>query len=604
MPDLWQTVVRFPVPALCCAILVVVANMPVGGFIGFFPDGWNNDTMPLTYRQFYGSLALGFLASGAAHLFAEGRRLSRAAGTVSAAACAFAVLVLFLSHKTFDMQWPFLLYGLVLAVMVAGYLHRGADDAALWMFNMRLAVATLAAIVAAAVFALGLAAIAGSLDYLFATAISRVVIQHSIATGVVLVGPIFGLSMVPRDLSERFQPDKPSGLLSTGPRLLLNALLIPLLSVYVVILHVYAARILFDWDLPRGQIGIIVLIFALGGAAVWLIGLPWRERGSVLVRLFERVWFWCLIVPLVLLTIGTWRRVSEYGVTPERYGLIVLGFWIAFLIVWRTVGAQSLLPRVVLSSLSAVLILSSFGPWGAGAVSVTSQHARLMALLQDRGIVRDGRLIVSEGGDGESAVAAVSLKETDSDEVWAIARFLGAADRLDTLAPLFEEVENDPFVGTGGRLDAHDVVTAMGIPEPVWQARGNPNALDYRADGPTTLDIDGPVIFSGPHEFGEAVDGARDSNPRIALDGQSVVVRHGADEWRIGTRELLAKLREQLPLDDNALPRRSDAAAVIAIPGTGGEARLVVNHLAGRLDADDAVIEQAEADLILPQKRW
>ena len=599
MPDLWQTVVRFPVPALCIAVLVVVANMPVGDSIGFFPDGWDEDTMPLTHRQFYGSLAAGFLASGAAHLFAEGRRWSRAAGATLAAVCAFAVLVLFLSHRAFDLQWPFLLSGLVLAVMVAGYFHRNADDAALWMFNMRLAIAILAAIVASAVFALGLVAIVGSLDYLFATAISRVIIEHSIATGVVLVGPIFGLSMVPRDLSERFRPGEQSGLLRTGPRLLLNSLLIPLLLVYVVILHVYAAKVLFDWDLPRGQVGIIVLIFALGGSAVWLIGLPWREQGSVLVRFFEKVWFWCLIVPLVLLAIGTWRRVSEYGVTPERYGLIVLGVWIAFLIVWRTVGAQALLPRAVLSSLSALLILSSFGPWGAGAVSVGSQHARLIALLQDGGIVRDGRLIASEGDAG----ATVSLEEADSDEIWAVAHFLRSADRLDKLAPLFDGHENNPFAGRVDTATIDDVVMAMGIARPASEAPWGRNAvtLEYRAELPATLEIDGPALFSGPHRFGQNATAGQDENPRINLEGELVVVRYDAHRWQIEARELLAEVREKMMSDGDGFLQLSDVAPVIAMPGMNGEAYLVINRLQGRLDSDTAVIIRGEADIILPK---
>ena len=45
-----------------------------------------------------------------------------------------------------------------------------------------------------------------------------------------------------------------------------------------------------------------------------------------------RHWFWLTVAPLALLVIAVWRRVSDYGVTPDRYWLALIALWLLILV--------------------------------------------------------------------------------------------------------------------------------------------------------------------------------------------------------------------------------------------------------------------------------
>ena len=322
--DLTQIVTRFPVPLVISVAFAIIANLEIANALDLPSFRWERPSQGLiTLDQVYSALASGFFASGAAHLFAEGRRWGRPAGVVLALAGAVVVGLICWNMRTLDVQFLFLLPALILAVTVAGYLRRGVNGNALWMFNARLALATLTAVLAMAIFGAGLSAIIESVSYLFGVRIDSDAHEHIWMTGATLIAPVVGLSMVSRDLDEDFDPTDHPGLLVNSISRLLNYLLIPMALVYIVILHLYAGKMLLEWELPRGQVGIMVVVFSIGGTAIWMVASPWRNSGSALVRFFERYYFWFLIVPLVLLSIGTWRRISDYGVTPDRYGLVV-----------------------------------------------------------------------------------------------------------------------------------------------------------------------------------------------------------------------------------------------------------------------------------------
>jgi hypothetical protein len=122
----------------------------------------------------------------------------------------------------------------------------------------------------------------------------------------------------------------------------------------------------------------MVTIFALGGTGAWLIAWPWRERGTRLLRWFMGGWFWLCIVPAILLTIAVWRRVSDYGVTPDRYGIALVAVWIAALAAYLAFrrNRQHVSHNRRFCRVAGGLI----GPFGA-RLTISGQLGRLAALL-------------------------------------------------------------------------------------------------------------------------------------------------------------------------------------------------------------------------------
>jgi hypothetical protein len=98
---------------------------------------------------------------------------------------------------------------------------------------------------------------------------------------------------------------------------------------------------------------------------------------------------------VALLILGTWRRVSEYGLTEKRYLLLALGLWIAGIALYFLVSRRRDI-RVIPFSLCVVTLLASVGPWSAGDVSRADQVARLRGILQRHGLLHGGKAQVAD----------------------------------------------------------------------------------------------------------------------------------------------------------------------------------------------------------------
>ena len=103
---------------------------------------------------------------------------------------------------------------------------------------------------------------------------------------------------------------------------LLNWVLTPALLIYTVVLYVYAAKILFTWNLPKGGVAIMVTVFfGIFFAAKML---------QMLTEPQPFKWFYdhfsLFVLPLLaLFWAGLTRRLMDYGLTESRYYLLLGG---------------------------------------------------------------------------------------------------------------------------------------------------------------------------------------------------------------------------------------------------------------------------------------
>lgn len=106
-------------------------------------------------------------------------------------------------------------------------------------------------------------------------------------------------------------------------------LLTPLMGMYLFVLYIYGLGILIRWELPDGGVAMLVTILMAGCILTETCLYPLLRSGEAkrfektVVRLLP-----ALILPLlVLATVGTIRRLSDYGPTVNRMYLLVLLAW-------------------------------------------------------------------------------------------------------------------------------------------------------------------------------------------------------------------------------------------------------------------------------------
>jgi hypothetical protein len=208
-----------------------------------------------------------------------------------------------------------------------------------------------------------------------------------------------------------------------GLRLLSDYLAAPLLAIYALILHAYAAKIIITGEVPQNQIGWMVIGYGTLIIFFWKVMLPLREVLTVSGRLFLRIWPLLVIVPMGLLFYALWLRIGTYGVTPDRYFLGAFGLLMTIFALMQAVPFfRNWLPGAAPLTVIA-LILGGFGPWGAEMVSVKSQVTHFAKLLDDKSLV-----IMGEGKRASS-----------------ILQFLRKHEGLGGLQEFAKGLKDDPF---------------------------------------------------------------------------------------------------------------------------------------------------------------
>jgi hypothetical protein len=97
------------------------------------------------------------------------------------------------------------------------------------------------------------------------------------------------------------------------------------------------------------------------------------------------------VAPLIaMLFIAIFMRVTDYGITINRYIIILLGVWLTILCAYFIVGKNNI--KFIPVSLCVMILLMSFGPWSMFSISERSQANRLENLLEEYGILKDGSI--------------------------------------------------------------------------------------------------------------------------------------------------------------------------------------------------------------------
>jgi hypothetical protein len=268
------------------------------------------------------------------------------------------------------------------------------DSSHVWLFNYRLWFHICLTSLAAFLLIGGFIAIIRSIDFLFGTKIVYPLSEHMGLFIATIFSPLFAMTGIPKDFNASYsnlEDEYP-----VGGKFILSYILMPLLSIYAAVLYAYIAKILFSWDLPKGGVVNLVCSFGSIGIVSFLASYPLHNTTAI-IRLFSRYFFLVLIIPSLLLAVGMGVRVYEYGITEDRYAVILCLIWFVLSIIFSLTLPRQAAPKYIYASVIALFLLCSFGPWSAEPVSASSQLGRLKNLLTENGILDNGHISKSHG---------------------------------------------------------------------------------------------------------------------------------------------------------------------------------------------------------------
>lgn len=184
-------------------------------------------------------------------------------------------------------------------------------------------------------------------------------------------------------------------------------ILIPLLLIYAVILYLYSAKILINWELPRGWVSYLILAYSVVGILALLLVHPLKHESTTSwVRIFSKIFYFTLIPLLVLLFTAIFTRILEYGYTEPRYFVLLLAIWLT-LVVFYFIFTPKATIKFVPISLFAIGLFALVCPYlNTFSVAKRSQKTELKNILNQNNLVKNGKIDFS-----------VKVSDTVADEI-------------------------------------------------------------------------------------------------------------------------------------------------------------------------------------------
>ncbi|WP_461491094.1 DUF4153 domain-containing protein, partial [Pontibacter sp. HJ8] len=452
----------------------------------------------------------------------------------------------------------FLLLALLLH-LVASYamFFNRREENAFWQFNKSLFLRILTSGLYAAVLFIGLSLAVLAVDNLFDVEVKPTLYPKLWLLLVGVFNTWFFLAGVPEDVEELEQNDTyPKGL-----KVFTQFVLLPLVTLYLVILYLYFGKIVLAWDWPKGWVSVLVLCFSIAGILSLLLIHPIRyTEGNAWIRTFSR-WFFRALFPLIiLLMLAIWRRVSEYGITEERYFVLVLALWLFCTALYFLSSRQKNI-KFVPVTLSLVALVSAVGPFSAFRMSERSQLGRLKGILEQQGLLVGGKIIP----------ASQNIEGKAEKEISSIVHYLDEVHGLESIKPWFR-VDVDSALARHqetlkvqriyDRNDAVVVMELMGLDDrqesymggnliyfntaesrqqEVWHVSGYDYMLNFHV-GAEKMSRDQPVI---PDQFRLGQDSLRvEYQPERAGQEEALRFAYSGDTVVLVLQPLLSRLRE------------------------------------------------------------
>ncbi|WP_300409339.1 DUF4153 domain-containing protein [Lagierella sp.] len=188
---------------------------------------------------------------------------------------------------------------------------------------------------------------------------------------------------------------------------ILKNILIPIEIVMSLILYAYFIQILIKAVLPLRIISYLAIVYGILASVI--IFFSYREK--VASNLLISYYFPISSLPLLGLMFYTMaNRIIEYGLTENRYYVILIGLFLTFFMLYNILGRKKH-NIFTLKILSLLILISTLGPLSSYNLSLYSQKNRLSSILTKNNVnMSTGKLNLSKikGKDRRNISSIVS----------------------------------------------------------------------------------------------------------------------------------------------------------------------------------------------------
>ncbi len=259
-----------------------------------------------------------------------------------------------------------------------------------WNYHIRLIFAIAVTYLLAHIIVFGILAILLSIQYLFNIEMLNII---AVAVAVVLAFfcPCCAMALMPINKDHYDKPLAYSKFL----KVLVLYILLPLVCIEAIVLYIYAITILVSWQLPEGGVAYWVFSYAIAASIVWYLLMPvFRSEQPSKLKFLDRGFFFSLIPLLVLLFVGLFRRIHDYGFTTNRYIVLAIALWfsvISLIMIFRK--SRNVTP--LLGSLVVISMLALVGPWSMFSIPKELQFKRFEQIANEYHLLGNGKIKAS-----------------------------------------------------------------------------------------------------------------------------------------------------------------------------------------------------------------
>ena len=252
-----------------------------------------------------------------------------------------------------------------LSIFIAPFFKQ-KDENGFWVFLMNNAKA---AVVATAISVVLIAAIDGLLFgffNLFDIKISGRPFAYSAIISLCTILPILFFSGIP-SIDECLQE---SPALNKFQVSMNKFLFLPILSLYIILLYAYIAKIIIQWEMPKGMVSYLVSASMMLMLLRVTLTLPERinPKPSFEKKLLKIIPAAC--IPLVILmSVGIMRRISDYGISEDRYYIAAVNIFYYIIIAILLIDKIRCKSKYIAIVFCSMFLILTNGP--LSAINVT-----------------------------------------------------------------------------------------------------------------------------------------------------------------------------------------------------------------------------------------
>lgn len=220
----------------------------------------------------------------------------------------------------------------------------------------------------------------------------------------------------------------------TSLKVFTQFILIPLLTIYGVILYFYGLKILFAWNLPQGWVSYMIMAYSLVGILAYLLVYPLgKSTENNWVKFFLKIFFYSLLPLLVLLFVAIFTRVLEYGVTENRYYVVMIALWLSVISLYFVIKNQPSIRWIPITLLGFALFSIWMPIFNVFQFSIYSQKRALVSILEKNKMIYNGII------DLQAAVSYKDAMEISEKMVYLVKR--NQEEYLQQLLPYTKSTE-------------------------------------------------------------------------------------------------------------------------------------------------------------------